>query len=66
MKHQLPKHNEMSGQTIFVFECNYFDEQGNQNSSKKFTKEMTGAKAENLNHHVFWKAGARDLVVSNV
>lgn len=66
MKHQQPKRNEKSGQTIFVFECNYFDEQGNQNSSKKLTKEMTGAKVKNLNHHVFWKAGARNLVVSSV
>ena len=56
MKHQLPKPTKTQDQTIFVFECTFFNELDNENYSKKFIKEVTAEKADNLNHHFFLQA----------
>tara|TARA_X000000950_G_scaffold285296_1_gene390829 strand:- start:1057 stop:1227 length:171 start_codon:yes stop_codon:yes gene_type:complete len=56
MKHQLPKPKKIPDQTVFVFECTFFDEFGDENYSKKFTKEVTTESVQNFNHHVFLQA----------
>ena len=39
MNYHLEKTDENNSKKIFVFECSYFDQNQNINSSRKFTKQ---------------------------
>ena len=56
MKNQQQKKKKTPDQRVFVFECTFFDEFGDENYSKKFSKEVKTERVENFNHHVFLQA----------
>ena len=55
MKYHLQKTKENNDGRTFVFECAYFDENGNMNSSKKFSKEFMSSEIESLNSSGFFE-----------
>ncbi|MDB3861811.1 hypothetical protein N9301_10080 [Paracoccaceae bacterium] len=40
MKHEIPKAEIKEDRLGFLFECNYFDNTGNLNSTKRFSTEL--------------------------
>ena len=49
MNSHLQKTDENNGKRIFVFECSYFDQNQNINSSRKFTKEFIPSETVDFN-----------------
>ena len=50
MRYNLQKTNQNNAGRTFIFECAYFDENGNMNSSKKITKEFISHDIESFNY----------------
>jgi len=64
MKYYPQKNRQNNGGRSFVFECAYFDENGNMNSSKKFTKEFVSSEIESLNSSGFSETRNFDLALN--
>ena len=64
MRYNLQKTNQNNAGRTFVFECAYFDENGNMNSSKKFTKEFVSSEIESLNSSGFSETRNFDLALN--
>lgn len=64
MKYHLQKNNQNNGGPTFVFECAYFDENGNLNSSEKFTKQFMSSEIESLNSSGFFETRNFGLVLN--
>jgi hypothetical protein len=65
MKYNLQKSNQNNGGgRTFVFECSYFDENENMNSSKKFTKEFMSYEMERPSSSGFFETRNFDLALN--
>ena len=64
MRYNLQKTNQNNAGRTFIFECAYFDENGNMNSSKKITKEFISHDIESFNSADFVETGKPDLVLN--
>ena len=64
MKYHLQKTKQDNGVRTFVFECAYFDENGNMNSSKKFTKAIMPSEKESLNSSGLFETRNFDLALN--
>ena len=64
MKYNLQKTDQNNAGRTFIFECAYFDENGNMNSSKKITKEFISYDIESFNSSDFVETRKLDLVLN--
>tara|TARA_B100000927_G_scaffold148722_1_gene119991 strand:+ start:941 stop:1138 length:198 start_codon:yes stop_codon:yes gene_type:complete len=64
MKYYPQKNRQNNGGRSFIFECAYFDENGNMNSSKKFTKAIMPSEKESLNSSGLFETRNFDLALN--
>lgn len=62
MNYQAQQTIKNDGRKTFVFECTYFDNNGNTNSSKKFIKEFMSSDSVALNQRGVSETRKLDLV----